>query len=283
MPSASLSGRALLDVKGDDAEDFLQNIITTDLDTLGKGDLKSGALLTPQGKILFEFLVSRNGAGLRLDLNDSSIDELVKRLTLYRLRAKVQFVVDKESLVTVSWNDNPSASEIDSILTDRRFPESLSVRRRYGEPADAGSDVDAWNALRIAYGVAEAPDDYALGEAFPHDVNFDQTGGVSFKKGCFVGQEVVSRMQHRGTARRRILVAAGAADLPAQGTPLTAGGREIGTLGTVVAKDGLALVRIDRVKDAMDSGMPIMAGDVAVHLAIPPEHRFTFPVTTQEA
>src|SRR6476620_10734998 len=103
MPSASLSGRALLNVIGEGAEEFLQNLVTTDLDTLGHGDLKPGALLSPQGKILFEFLVSRRDGGLRLDLLATTMDDLLKRLTLYRLRAKVQFSVDSESLIGVSW------------------------------------------------------------------------------------------------------------------------------------------------------------------------------------
>lgn len=94
---------------------------------------------------------------------------------------------------------------------------------------------------------------------------------------------MVSRMQHRGTARRRILIATSATDLPASGTPITANDRELGTLGSVSGKTGLGLVRIDRVKDAMDSGTPILAGETAIDLAIPPEHRFTFPVSTQDA
>jgi folate-binding protein YgfZ len=283
MPRLSLSGRAVLNVTGEDAEDFLQNLITTDLDTLEHDDLKPGALLNPQGKILFEFLVSRNSAGLRLDTLQTATDDFLKRLTLYKLRAKVQIAVDSEALVHVSWENESGSSKTESTVHDRRFPQALNVMRRYGgEPA---SDVpeSMWTALRIVHGVAEAPLDYALGDAFPHDINLDQTGGVSFKKGCFVGQEVVSRMQHRGTARRRMLIVTGASDLPEAGTSITAKEREIGTLGSVAGLSGLALVRIDRVKDAMDSGIPILAGDIPIHLAIPPEHRFTFPEATQEA
>ncbi|CAN7531847.1 folate-binding protein YgfZ [Phyllobacterium sp. LjRoot231] len=283
MPRLSLSRRAILNVTGEDAEDFLQNLITTDLDTLEPGDLKPGALLNPQGKILFEFLVSRSRDGLRLDTLQTSADDLLKRLTLYKLRAKVQIAVDSESLAQVSWENETGASETDSTVRDRRFPDEINVRRYYGSVPSADQDETAWIALRIAHGVAEAPMDYALGDAFPHDVNLDQTGGVSFRKGCFVGQEVVSRMQHRGTARRRILIVTGASDLPETGTSITTNGREIGTLGSVAGSSGLALVRIDRVKDAMDSGIPILAGDIPIHLAIPPEHRFTFPEATQEA
>ncbi len=283
MPSANLSGRVVLDVTGDDAEKFLQNLITTDLDGLDKGDLKPGALLSPQGKILFEFLVARTPDGLLLDTLETSVSDLTKRFTLYKLRAKVQIIVQPESVIQVSWGNKSGASENDSSVRDRRFPDALNVRRHYGTEAAPTADGTQWMALRIAHGVAEAPFDYALGDAFPHDVNLDQISGVSFKKGCFIGQEVVSRMQHRGTARRRILIASGNANLPEIGTAITANGRDIGTLGSVVGNAGLALVRIDRVKDAVDAGTPILSGETTLTLAIPPEHRFTFPVTTQEA
>src|SRR6185312_14806155 len=101
-----------------------------------------------------------------------------------------------------------------------------------------------WNAYRIATGVAESGADYALGDAFPHDVLLDQVGGIGFQKGCYVGQEVVSRMQHRGTARRRVLIVRGKAPLPAPGAEITAGSRAIGALGSVSGNNGLAIVRI---------------------------------------
>ncbi|HMF67731.1 MAG TPA: folate-binding protein, partial [Phyllobacterium sp.] len=129
MPRLSLSGRAILKVTGEDAEDFLQNLVTTDLDTLEQGDLKPGALLNPQGKILFEFLVSRNGDGLRLDMLQTSADDLLKRLTLYKLRAKVQIAVDSESLVQVFWESESGALETDSTVRDLRFPNEINVRR----------------------------------------------------------------------------------------------------------------------------------------------------------
>lgn len=282
MPSALLNGRAVLNVTGEDAESFLQNLITTDLDSLQQGKLRPGALLSPQGKILFEFLVSRSADRLRLDTLKSAADDFVKRLSLYKLRAKVQISMDSESLAAVSWENGTDIPESDSTFQDERFPDALKVYRHYGSTAAVEND-EAWMRLRIAHGIAEAPDDYTLGDAFPHDINFDQTGGVSFKKGCFIGQEVVSRMQHRRTARRRILIVEGATDLPSAGTPVTANERELGTLGSVAGRSGLALVRIDRVKDAMDASTPILAGDTVIDLAIPPEHRFTFPVTAQEA
>ncbi|TIM09979.1 MAG: folate-binding protein YgfZ, partial [Mesorhizobium sp.] len=138
-------------------------------------------------------------------------------------------------------------------------------------------DPAAWQALRIAHGIAESGSDYQLGDAFPHDVLLDETGGVGFRKGCYVGQEVVSRMQHRGTARRRVLIVSAERPLPAPGTEVTLAGRPVGTLGSTAGTTGLAIARIDRVKAALEAGQPIMADDVPVSLAIPAWAKFIFP------
>jgi folate-binding protein YgfZ len=279
MPTAALSDRAFVDVTGEEAQHFLQNLVTTDLMSLGEGEAKPGALLSPQGKILFDFLVSLLPEGYRLDCRRAVAADFARRLTLYRLRAKVTIAVEEQALVSVSWNDDSAASSSESTgLTDRRFPPEAGVVRFHGTVGPArDADVDAWEALRIAHGVAESGSDYELGDAFPHDVLLDQSGGVGFKKGCYVGQEVVSRMQHRGTARRRVLIASAQEALPAPGTELTVGGRPVGALGSVRGERGLAIVRIDKVKDAMDAGQPVEAGGVPLSLAIPAWAGFTFP------
>lgn len=280
MPFALLKDRALISVSGPDTEHFLQNILTTDLDALTTGEAKPGALLAPQGKILFDFLISRAGDdGFRLECRADIADDFLRRLMLYRLRAKAEIAKQDQVLVSVTWGDDSTASDSDSTaLADTRFRD-VAVKRSYGGAAD-GSDVAAWQALRIANGIAESGTDYPLGDAFPHDVLLDETGGVGFRKGCYVGQEVVSRMQHRGTARRRVLIASAQAPLPGPGTELTVAGRPVGTLGSTAGATGLAIARIDRVKAALDAGQPIMAGDVTVSLAIPPFAKFGFPQET---
>lgn len=277
MPVAHLQDRALIALSGPDAEHFLQNIVTVDLDVLAAGEARPGALLTPQGKILFDFLVSRSGENaLMLECRADVADDFIRRLTLYRLRAKVDISKQERAPVAVSWGIDSTASQADSAgLNDKRFTKRVS--RFYGEPPAADADAAAWHAFRIANGIAESGADYALGDAFPHDVLLDELGGVGFRKGCYVGQEVVSRMQHRGTARRRVLIADAQSDLPAPGTSVTAGGRPIGALGSVSGPDGLALVRIDKVADAMREGTPILADSVALHLQIPDWAKFTFP------
>ncbi|MGX5709640.1 CAF17-like 4Fe-4S cluster assembly/insertion protein YgfZ [Brucella lupini] len=271
----NLSNRALVHITGEEAEKFLQAVITTDLDKLGPDNLKPGALLAPQGKILFDFLVSRIDGGLRFDLPVSIAADFIKRITLYRLRAKAEITQLPESLVSVSWQTESHPSQNDSIKRDSRFPTELNVHRIYG-PADGTTDESAWTKLRAEYGIAEGETDFAYNDVFPHDVNFDQTGGVSFPKGCFIGQEVVSRMQHRGTARRRVLVAHSDGNLPPMGTPITVDGREIGTTGSSADTIGIALVRIDRAKDAIDAGSPILAGETPITLTLPPHVRFGF-------
>ncbi|MDG4854757.1 MULTISPECIES: folate-binding protein YgfZ [unclassified Mesorhizobium] len=284
MPFALLKDRALISVSGQDAEHFLQNILTTDLDALGAGEAKPGALLSPQGKILFDFLISRAGEnGFRLECRTDIADDFVRRLMLYRLRAKAEIAKQDQALVTVAWGDDSTASLANSTsLADTRFRE-VEVRRTYEGAVQDSGDAGAWQALRIANGIAESGSDYQLGDAFPHDVLLDETGGVGFKKGCYVGQEVVSRMQHRRTARRRVLVATAEGSLPATGTELTVAGRPVGTLGSVSGGRGLAIARIDRVKAALDARDPIMAGDVPVTLAIPGWAKFSFPQDTVSA
>lgn len=283
MPFTLLKDRALISVSGPDAEHFLQNILTTDLDALGESEARPGALLTPQGKILFDFLISRAGENaFRLECRADISDDFVRRLMLYKLRAKVEIAKSEQALVSVAWGNESIASRSDSTaVADRRFDDE-SVTRSYAGAAQA-DDGAAWQAFRIAHGIAESGADYALGDAFPHDVLLDETGGVGFRKGCYVGQEVVSRMQHRGTARRRVLIVQSELPLPAAGTELTVEGRPVGALGSSAGTTGLAIARIDRVKAALDAGRPILAGDVPVTLTIPAWAKFSFPQETVSA
>jgi folate-binding protein YgfZ len=281
MPIVTLPDRALVTVSGPEAEHFLQNLVTTDLAGLAQGEVKPGALLTPQGKILFDFLISHAAdGGFLIECRADVVDDFIRRLTLYRLRARVEIRKQDQSLVSVSWgSDSSYAATLPKSggLTDTRFAAPAIVKRLYGLNAPASAAAADWHRFRIASGVPESGEDYALGDAFPHDVLLDQTGGVGMRKGCYVGQEVVSRMQHRGTARRRFLIARSDRALPATGTEITAGGRSVGALGSVAGESGLALVRIDKIKAAMDARQPIVAGDAELSLSIPSWARFEFP------
>lgn len=277
MPSVTLSGRAFLRLSGKDAESFLQALITTNLPDLPPGEIRPGALLTPQGKILFDFLIRRDGDdAFLIETTEDQRDSLLKRLTMYKLRAAVDLAVVAGSDVTIAWD----GAEADAARDVRFAKAGLDVSRR---PGVGGSDDPAlYDRLRISAGIPESGRDYALSDAFPHDIILDLAGGLSFRKGCYVGQEVVSRMQHRGTARRRPVIVKSEAALPATGTELLAGGKPIGALGSVSGTLGLAIVRIDRAADAINSGTPITADGASVTVELPAWTGLAFPQDVSE-
>jgi folate-binding protein YgfZ len=142
---------------------------------------------------------------------------------------------------------------------------------------EAAPEAD-YHTFRISQGVPEGGRDFAFGEAFPHEALLDQLNGVDFTKGCYVGQEVVSRMEHRGTARRRIVPVEGGAALPVSGTSVEADGLPIGTLGSVSGISGLALIRLDRAEEALARGKTLTAGGIKITLRRPSFARFAVPV-----
>ncbi|GMA75512.1 aminomethyltransferase [Methylorubrum aminovorans] len=242
MPIALLPDRAVVAVSGPDALPFLQGILTCNVETLPEGEARLGALLTPQGKIQFDFLVSRAGDGFRLDVAAERVPDLVKRLGLYRLRAKVTIAADPTLGVAVAWAKDGSLAETAAEtvrVRDGRLP-ALGERLYFAEGAFSADATEAdYHAHRIGLGVPEGGRDFALSDAFPHEALMDQLGGVDFKKGCYVGQEVVSRMQHRGTARTRILpIVYRDGPAPEPGTEVTAGARSLGTTGSAAGDRG---------------------------------------------
>ncbi len=272
MPAAFLATRRTIRISGPDCTAFLQGLITADVEALLPGVAQPAALLTPQGKILFDFLIWRDGDGFIIDIDSANIDAFIKRLTLYRLRAAVDMKTMPEQGATVFWDEGA----VEGAVEDGRFlAAGMRVLRKPGHHGDGPEST--YRALRITQGIAMSGFDYALQDAFPHDVLMDLNGGVAFKKGCFVGQEVVSRMKHRGTARRRPVVVSAAAPLPPTGTEVMAGGKPIGALGSVIGPQALAILRIDRAGEALASGALILAGDVPVTLSLPAWTGLTFP------
>ena len=279
MSSAFLPDRRLIRVSGTAATDFLQNLITADIESMPEGEARASALLTPQGKILFDFLIWRDDEGYAIETDDQQQDALLRRLTMYKLRAPITIAALPDEGVTVSWGDESSGNP--AIVDGRFLKAGIRLERRPGRHG-TGAEAD-YHALRVVSGIVTSGDDYALQDIFPHDALLDLNGGLSFRKGCYVGQEVVSRMQHRGTARKRVVMVSANTALPPTGTELTVGGKPIGTLGSVSGTSGLAIVRIDRAGEALHAGMPILAGETVVTLALPAWSGLTFPVAAVEA
>ncbi|MBN8912029.1 MAG: folate-binding protein YgfZ [Rhizobiales bacterium] len=284
---AVLEDRGVVSVTGADAEKFLGGLITNDMALL-EAERPDGppalyaALLSPQGKILFDFLVVRTADGFLLDVVRDKAGELVKRLSLYKLRAAVEIRdVSADYVVVAAWGPAPvSTGEIVGahVFADPRYaPLGLRV---LAEAHTAGAVLaaiggttvasDAYHAHRIGLGVPEGGRDFAFGDTFPHEALLDQLHGVSFTKGCFVGQEVVSRMQHRATVRKRVVAVNAEVPMPSGPLPVLMGDVEIGRLGSVAGARGLALLRLDRVADARRDGVPVTAADVALSVETPP-------------
>lgn len=281
MKSAFLPDRGVIKVAGEDARNFLNGLITTDLDKLKPGLGRFGALLTPQGKIIVDFLITEapagHGGAFLIDCPKALADGLATKLKFYKLRAKVTVDNLSNDLGVLATWDGQLAAQPDLAFADPRnvelgtrilTPENLKQKLSDLIGAELVDAAD-YEAHRIALGVPRGGLDFMYSDAFPHESNMDRLAGVDFDKGCYVGQEVVSRMQHRGTARTRSVKVLLEGSSPEAGVSVMAGDKSVGTMGSSAQGKGIALVRIDRVADALDAGQPLTAGGLAVRLAEP--------------
>jgi tRNA-modifying protein YgfZ len=281
MKAAFLPDRGVVKVTGEDARNFLNGLVTSDLTELKPGMGRFGALLTPQGKIIVDFLITEapagHGGGFLIDVPRALAQALTDKLRFYKLRAKVTVENLSDGLgVLAAWDGEP-AMKPDLCFADPRndalgfrilVPEDLKAKVAGLIGADL-VDSAAYEAHRIASGIPRGGLDFSYGDAFPHETNMDRLGGVDFDKGCYVGQEVVSRMQHRGTARTRTVKVILDDLSPEPGATILAGDKPVGTMGSAAGQNGLALVRTDRVIDALDAGLSLSAGGLGLKLAEP--------------
>lgn len=278
--AALLADRTALRVRGPDAAKLLQGLITNDIAKARDGTAVHAGLLTPQGKILFDFFVVPSEEGFLLEVAAGQVPDLMKRIVFYKLRAQAEIIEEPSYGVAAVWGERPATLPAGAMLY--ADPRLAALGYRVLLPAAASlaalGCVEAseaeYHSLRIRLGVPQGGLDYAYGDAFPHEALFDQLHGVDFKKGCYVGQEVVSRMEHRGTARKRVVPVEGTAALPSPGTSIEAGATPLGNLGSVSGSHGLALMRLDRAEEALKAGIPLRAGEVMVTLDRPAWARF---------
>jgi tRNA-modifying protein YgfZ len=274
LKAAVLPNRAVLRVTGEDARAFLDGLVTSAMADVTPGRAIHAALLTPQGKIIADFFVTEaeaeDGGGFYLDAPLINAADVVKRFGFYRLRARVEIADLSDDLAVMAlWGGPADAAALGLAFADPRLAAMgwrAVVHRTQADAlaAEAGAVMAApaaYLGLRVVHGLAEPGLDYLPGAVFPHEINMDQLHGVDFRKGCYVGQEVVSRMQHRGTARTRIVQLAYADGLTvSEGAPVTAGGKALGTTGSGQGGRGVAMLRLDRAADALAAGVAITAG-----------------------
>ncbi|MEX5597310.1 folate-binding protein YgfZ [Pseudophaeobacter sp. C1-32P7] len=232
-----MSARTILRLSGPDTRDFLQGLVTNDVAKLDQNVLVYAAMLTPQGKYLADFFLAPDGADVLLDVDADLAEGLMKRLSMYRLRADVQIeVTDLE----VRRGTGPAP---EGAFADPRHPDM--GWRLYG--AESGDDGSDWDALRIAHcipesGVELTPDSYIL------EAGFESLNGVDFRKGCYVGQEVTARMKHKTELRKGLQIVEIEGSAPV-GTDITAGDKAAGTLFTQSGGKAIAYLRYDRARD----------------------------------
>jgi tRNA-modifying protein YgfZ len=240
---AQLTDRGVIAVSGAEARSFLQGLVTSDMSKVAPGRPAYAALLTPQGKILFDFLVGEADGTLLLDCRREARDALVKRLSLYKLRAKVAIAAREDLMVVTAGPDDPRLAALG--------PRSVVPFA----PVESGDA--AYLEKRLELGVPEGAD-FGSGSLFTLDAGLDALNGVAFDKGCYVGQELTARMKHRGTDRKRLLPLATADGSPLPLGPVTSGGTESGSVTAAYGQRGFALLRLDRLEGLAVAGVPVI-------------------------
>ena len=277
---ALLPGRAVLAIEGEDARGLLQGLISNDVERLAPDHAIYATLLTPQGKFLHDFFIAEADGRLLLDCEADRRDDLERRLTFYRLRAKVTLAADDDCVVAALWGDGAATGLAEAEGSAGRLAGGVA----YVDPRLAaagaraflprGSAAEALEAAGFAPATAEDYDRHRLSLALPdgsRDIavekgfllenGVDDLNGVDFDKGCYVGQELTARTKHRATIRKRLYRVDVDGALPDPGTPVTVDGRAAGVMRSGRDDVGLALLRVELIAKAAEAGVPLNCGD----------------------
>jgi len=292
MQATLLPDRGVVKVTGEGARKFLNGLVTADMDEVGPTAARYAALLTPQGKIIVDFIIAEataeDGGGFFLDCARALAATLAEKLNFYKLRAKVLVEDLSAALGVLALWEGAALSDYGLSYVDPRLPGlgsrcMLPPDVAQKAAADLGASLvptEAYEAHRIALGVPQGGADFAYGDIFPHEADLDQLSGVDFDKGCYVGQEVVSRVAHRSSARSRLVPIAYDDFAPPAGLAVLAGDKEVGRLGSTAKGRGLALLRLDKVADALAAGTPLICGNIPIRLVRPDWATFAWPGET---
>jgi len=276
---APLPARGVIRITGPDARSLLQGLITNDIMTVSPERAIYAALLTPQGKYLFDFLIAQQGEALLMDCERGRLDDLLHKLMLYRLRAEVDFAnVSDDMPVGVLFGDGAAARaglppetgacarRDDGLAFVDPRQAALGVRI-LGAPGALAQDATAagasdYDAHRLTLGVPEGSRDMLVNKSLILECGFEELNGVDFTKGCYVGQEQTARTKHRATLRHALFPVVLRGPAPPPGTPVMASDKTVGVLGSSASGRALARLRISDV----ESGLPLTAGDAALEV-----------------
>jgi folate-binding protein YgfZ len=251
---AALPARTALAVSGEDRVSFLQGLVSNDVAKAGPGHAVWAALLTPQGKWLADFFIISDGDRLLLDCERSQISMLRQRLSRYRLRSRVE-LNEAAQRVYVAWDGEPEAAGIGrgTVARDSRLSQAgWRILTEDSIPVNA-TETD-WDVHRLGLGLPDGSRDMEAEKSILLEAGFDELNGVSWTKGCYMGQELTARTKYRGLVKRRLVPVRIEGAAPDPGSPLLRDGREVGTMRSASGQHGIALVRLEALESVLTSG-----------------------------
>lgn len=267
MEYAYLNDRAIIALSGEDTITFLQGLITNDADRLSQGDALYAAMLSPQGKFLHDFFLLPTQEHILIDIHADRAEDLYKRLSMYKLRSNVTITRKNDTKVMAIWGGEiPSLPDGDIyFMADPRLP-AMGLRIYAApetlEPLHTGMQQGDYENHRIGLGIPDGAKDMHIDKSLLMEFGFESLHGVSFSKGCYVGQEVTARSKFRGQVRKSLYLVTADTTLPPQGTLIIRDTIQLGELLSVSGQRGLALLRTEELEKTQ---LPIMANGTALH------------------
>jgi len=260
-----LENRGLIRIQGEDAKEFLQGLISNDTQKLQPETPLYATFLTPQGKFLHDFFLLETSEGLLLDCEASRLGDLLRRLTMYKLRSKVDLVDCSESFsVYALINSDTSIGYTDPRCDALGQRVVLPVAGADVVLSDAGlekGEMETYETLRLSLGIPDGSRDMVVEKAILLENGIDELNGIDWDKGCYMGQELTARTRYRGLVKKRLVPVLIDGATPESGQPVTMDGREVGEMRSGLSEKGLALLKLDAFYAALEGNAVLMSGD----------------------
>jgi folate-binding protein YgfZ len=261
-----LPQRGVIAVEGEDRVAFLQGLVSNDVEAAEPGRAVWAALLSPQGKWLADFFILAEANRLLLDCESEQVAMLLQRLGRFRLRMKVALRAESELMVSVAWGGRPDVAGI--VAPDPRLPD-FAWRILAGSAIGANASPEEWDLFRLQAGVPDGSRDLEADRSTLLEAGFDELGGVSWTKGCYMGQELTARTKYRGLIKRRLAPVAVEGPLPPSGAPVFRGDQEVGTMRSGRGNLGIASLRLDALGGVLRCGEATLTVRVPSWMRLP--------------
>ncbi|TCH97457.1 folate-binding protein [Roseococcus sp. SYP-B2431] len=264
MPVATLSDRAVLEVTSEDRLAFLQGLISNDVTAIPEGEALWAALLTPQGKWLADFFLLPRADRLLMDAEAAQAEMVMARLLRFRLRSKVAMARLEGFSVQAGWGEPVPAGAV----ADPRLA-GAGWRLVTDAPLPATASAANYDLHRLSLGLPDGSRDLQAEQSILLEAGFDELHGISWSKGCYMGQELTARTKYRGLVKRRLVPVEVEGPLPARGTPVTRGGAEVGEMRSGQGVRGMALLRLAALSGELRCGEAVLRPRVPAWMKLP--------------